>query len=144
MQHTPQEPIVFRTPDGLLTFTFTPEDPSDAHAAPMVTAEIAIAGASASESPITVAIYQDGPTQLAQGAGNDGHRLAGTLALEPQAHHEIGIVADLFYGERGSHHLEGVLGSFAVSSCHAPAWVLCGCSGSAHGHVDGYAGDLAA
>lgn len=152
MQQTSQEPIVFRSPDGLLTFTFTLGDSSDSHAATAVTAEIAISAgtaAPATQGPITVAIYQDGPTRLAHGAGDsaagaDGHTLAGTLALENRAH-QLAVVADLFYGERGGHHLAGVLGSFTVSSCHAPAWVLCGCSGSAHGDVTGHvAGHLAA
>jgi hypothetical protein len=144
-QHTSQEPIVFRTPDGLLTFTFTREAPSDAHAASMVTAEIAFPGGT--PGPITVAIYPDGPTRLAHDAGDgaDGHTLAGTLALDARAHQQITIVADLFYGKRGSHHLAGVLGSFPAPACHAPAWVLCGCSGSAHGDVAGHvAGHLAA
>lgn len=142
-----QEPIVFRTRDGLLTFTFTPgEDPSDSHAATMVTAEIALScetSTPATQSPITIAIYQDGPTRLAHSA-TDGHTLAGTLALQPQAHQQIAIVADLFYGERGSHHLAGVVSSFASPACHAPAWVLCGCcSGNAPRHVTGdVTGDL--
>lgn len=143
LQQTFQEPIVFRTRDGLLTFTFTlGEDPSDSHAATMVTAEIALScetSTPATQGPITIAIYQDGPTRLAHSAGaTDGHTLAGTLALQPQAHQQIAIVADLFYGERGSHHLAGVVGSFAAPACHAPAWVLCGCcSGNAPRHVTG-------
>jgi hypothetical protein len=146
LQQTFQEPIVFRTRDGLLTFTFTPgEDPSGARAATMVTAEIALScetSAPAKHGPITVAIYQDGPTRLAHSpgdsaAGPGGHTLAGTLALQPHAHQQITIVADLFYGERGRHHLAGVVGSFAAAPCHAPAWVLCGCSGSAHHHAAG-------
>jgi hypothetical protein len=144
LQQSFQEPIVFRTRDGLLTFTFTlGEDPSGSHAAAMVTAEIALScetSAPATHGPITVAIYQDGPTRLAHSAGDSaagGHTLAGTLALQPQAHQQIDIVADLFYGERGGHHLAGVVGSFAAPACHAPAWVLCGCSGSAPRYVTG-------
>lgn len=146
LQQTSQEPIVFRTRDGLLTFTFTlGEDPSGSHAATMVMAEVSFGEASAlaMHGPITVAIYQDGPTRLAHSpegsagsAGVDGQTLAGTLALQPQGHQQIAVVADLFYGERGSHHLAEVLASFPVA-CHAPAWVLCGCSGSAPGCVAG-------
>lgn len=149
LQQTSQEPIVFRTRDGLLTFTFTlGEDPSGSHGATLVMAEISSGetSAPATRGPLTVAIYQDGPTRLAHSpkdsagsadsAGSDGQTLAGTLALQPQGHQQIAVVADLFYGERGSHHLTEVLASFPVA-CHAPAWVLCGCAGSAPRFVTG-------
>jgi hypothetical protein len=113
----PQQPIVFSTEDGLVTFVFTiGKDPSSPHRDPLVTTDIELfwEGGSPPE-PITAEIRVRQSTQLAHISDN-GYTLDGTLSLQSMPNGQIAIVADVSYGNRDDHHLAGVLGVFSPGS----------------------------
>lgn len=109
-----QKPIVFSTDDSLVNFVFTiGEDPLSPRQDPLVTASIELfwEGASPPE-PITAEIRLRQPAQLAHVSDN-GYTLDGTLSLKPMSNGQLAIFADISYGQRDDHHLEGVLGIFS-------------------------------
>lgn len=109
-----QTPIVFSTEDGLVTFLFTiGRDQSSPRQDPLVTASIELfwEGASPPE-PINAEIRLRQPAQLAHVSDN-GYTLDGTLSLQSMSNGRFAIFADVSYGQRDDHHLEGVLAIFS-------------------------------
>jgi hypothetical protein len=113
--HETQWPIVFVTDDRLVTFVFTLSwNPSSPLRDPLVAADIALSweGSSPPE-PITTEIRLRHPAQLAHISDN-GYTLDGTISLQPMTNGQIAIYANVYYGDRDDHHIDGVLGVFSL------------------------------
>jgi hypothetical protein len=100
--------------EEFVTFTFTlGVDPLSPRSAPLVTVEIDLSWeVSSPQDPITAELRPKQPAQLSH-VSDDGQAIRGTLSLQPTLHGpQLAIFADVTYGVRDDHHLNGVLGTF--------------------------------
>lgn len=113
----PQPSIVFKTEDGLLTFTFLlGKDPQSPQQEPVVTAEIDLFWEQGSPlDPITVEVRLKPPAQLAY-VSEDGSSIEGALWLRPTSDGRLAVMSDLQYGRTELHHLVGVLALFPLTA----------------------------